>query len=416
MALKLIRGGKLFKRALLPISIIVIAIMVFVILKQTKPESAVRQQPEKLWRVNTVMANFKTISPEVRLYGRVETPRKSYLTSALVANVISTSVLEGELVKSGQVLVELDDTDAQLLLTQRLAELSEVNALLNSEQQRYQRDKALLVQQQDVLEITTKAVARAQKLQQSQLVSQASLDDSIAAKQRQAVILRSLEFDLQEHPSRLIQIQAQKKRAEALLKQAEVDLSRTNVIAPFDGRISQLSVSIGDRLRAGDNILSVYDISYLEVRAQIPGRYIKQVQNLMAKGVTLTAQANNDELTLNRLSGEVQLDSGGIDGLFRFTANNDTPVLGSFIELILTLSPQDNVMAIPSDSLYGLNQVYIIKEGYLQAIDINRIGEYSNNNQTLFLIRSDAIKQGDKIITTQLPNAMTGLRVEALSE
>jgi len=407
----------LFKRVLLPISIVIIGIVVFITLKQTKPEKRVRQQPEKIWRVNTLIADFQTISPQIRLYGRVETPRNSYLKSALVADVTSTSVLEGNTVKRGQVLVELDNTDATLLLAQRQAELTEINTMFNSEQQRYLRDKQLLVQQQYLLDIADKAVARAQKLEQTKLVSQASLDDSIAAKHRQAVVLRGLEFDIEDHPSRLTRIQSQKKRVQALLQQAKVDLSRTKITAPFDGRISQLNVSVGDRLRAGDNILSIYDINNLEVRAQIPGRYIQQVRKMMMRGDDLTATYNSKSLKLNRLSGSVKMDSGGIDGLFRFTTDEDIPVLGKFVEIVLTLSPQENVIALPSNALYGLNKIYIIKEGYLQAIDIQRVGEYPNsNNDKMHIVRSNLISQGDIVVATQLPNAITGLRVEALGE
>jgi multidrug efflux pump subunit AcrA (membrane-fusion protein) len=407
----------LLKRILLPVAIIAIGMFILILLVQTKPEKTVKSMPEKVWRVDTFSADFKTLSPQVTLYGRVETPRNSVLKSALNADVVVVSVLEGQIVKKGQLLAQLDDTDAALLLAQREAELIQIQASFNSEQQRYKRDTSLLVQQKELLTITEKAVERAKKLQKSNLLSQASLDDAIANKQRQVVVLRGLEFDISDHSSRLAQIEAQQNRAQVLLEQAKVELSRTKIIAPFDGLVSQLNVSIGDRVRAGDSVLSIYDNSQLEVRAQIPDRYMGQVRTMIDNSTSLVASSGADTLSLNRLSGEVQLNSGGVDGLFRFISDNPTPVLGAFIELELTLSPQEHVLAIPSNALYGLDQVYLINDGYLQSTKVERLGEFKDSdNKKYLIVKSPNIQQGDLIVSTQLPNAITGLRVEAVSE
>ena len=129
----------------------------------------------------------------------------------------------------------------------------------------------------------------------------------------------------------------------------------------------------------------------------------------LAKAI-LDEQAVNFELV--RLSGEVRADSGGVDGLFRLTDRQQSLVLGSFVELSLSLAKQSSLIEIPFSALYGLNKVYRINEGYLEAVHIERIGEVIKDNNVVLLVRSDALQQGDHIISTQLPNAMTGLRVE----
>ena len=120
---------------------------------------------------------------------------------------------------------------------------------------------------------------------------------------------------------------------------------------------------------------------------------------------------------LTRLSGETRQDSGGVDGLFSLAGDNHTLALGTFIELSLSLGTQDNVVVMPFNALYGLNRVYRIKEGYLEAVKISRVGEYQDSEgQTQLLIRSEELRQDDRVVSTQLPNAITGLRVEALNE
>lgn len=411
----------MLKRVVYPLVIILVAIAAFIGLKQSKPEKVVIEKPEKIWRVNTVAVNIQQVSPEITLYGRVETPRNSVLKSALVADVLSIDALEGSEVSAGQLLMTLDDTDMQLLVAQRQADLAEIEAIMASENQRFKRDQSLLEQQTVLLKLADNAVNRFKKLEQSSLASQSNIDDVQATRQRQIVTLKGLNFDIAEHPARVTQLQAQSKRAQALLKQAEIDLERTKITAPFSGRISQLNVSIGDRVRAGDTLISLYDLNNLEVRAQIPGRYINQILKMMSHSEVPEAKAALDQqqltFKLERLSGEVKVDSGGIDGLFSITGNHYAIALGTFIELKLRLAQQNDVVVLPYNALYGLDHVYRLKDGYLQSVSIERVGESTDDKgQTQLLLRSQDLQQGDQIVSTQLPNAITGLRVEALSE
>lgn len=411
----------MLKRVLLPLVILSIAIAIFLALGASKPEKKSRQQPEKIWRVNTVPVQFEQISPEITIYGRVETPRRASLNAALSADITQVNILEGAVVSEGDVLITLDNSDADLLLNQREADLAEVNALISSEIARQRRDKGLLANEKALLALAEKAVTRARKLDASRLVTRSSLDEAVSNQQRQIVTLKRLQYDISEHPARMAGLKAKQSRATALLDQAQLDVDRTFIKAPFNGRIANLNISLGDRVRVGDNLLTIYDLEHLEVRAQIPGRYLKQVRDNLAKGQNLTTLATLDDRVLSfeltRLSGETRQDSGGVDGLFSLVTDSQTLSLGTFIELSLSLGSQGQVIVLPFNALYGLNRVYRIKEGYLEAVKISRVGEYENSEgQTQLLIRSDDLKAGDRVISTQLPNAITGLRVEALND
>lgn len=406
----------MLKKFALPVVILATAIAVFVVLKVTKPATPASPQPEKAWLVDAVAVNYQRLSPELRVYGRVETPRDANLKAAIEADVVSVNVLEGEIVSAGDVLIKLDDTDVKLAMQQREADVAESEAFITSEKQRYQRDQGLIANQKQLVSLADNAVQRAKKLEQSRLASQSTLDEALASYEQQVLALKQLQHDINEHPSRLAQLNAAKKRAESLLEQSQVNLERSEIRAPFSGRVAGLTVALGDRVRAGDSLLTIYDLSQLEVRAQIPGRYIAEVRRMLNEGQTLTAKAwlDGDEkkLTLNRLSGEVRQDSGGIDGLFRLADNQQPLPLGTFVELQLQLAEQESVIELPFSALYGMNRVYLIEDDHLRSVTIERIGEKSSESGNSLLIRSDELAPGDLIATTQLPNAITGLRVE----
>lgn len=408
------------KRVLLPLIIIGAAIAVFMYMKSTKPESPTMTKPEKVWRVNTITASPQSYSPELTVYGRVETPSKSTLRSALSADVMTINAYEGDLVKHGDLLIQLDDRDVQLLVDQRQSDVDEIKAQIDSERIAHTNNETILSSENTLLALAEKSVERAQQLEQSRLTSRSNLDDTLAAKQRQVVTIKNLEKVIAEHPARLAQLKAKLDRAKALLEQAKLDLSRSQIIAPFDGRITKLSASVGNRVLNGDSLISLYDNSKLEVRAQIPNRFISEVSQQIAAGhrMTAVAEVNGSKLTfeLQRLSGQVTDDSGGVDALFKLLTTNETLSLGTFVELNLQLPEHSNVIAIPYDALYGLNSVYLAKDGYLVSTPIQRIGEMSSDGQPVLLIDSVDINKGDLIVSTQLPNAISGLKVEAVNE
>lgn len=406
----------MLKKLTLPVAIIALAMLVFFLLKVSKPATPAQEQPEKAWLVDTVEVQYQRLAPEVTIYGRVETPRDANLKAAIEADVTEVNVLEGVIVEENDLLIQLDVTDVQLIMQQREADVDEAQALINAEMQRYQRDQGLLANQKQLVELTDKAVQRAKKLESSRLASQAALDESLAAYEQQVLALKQLQHDINEHPSRLAQLKAAQSRAKALLEQSKVNLSRSEIRAPFDGRVAGLTVALGDRVRAGDSLLTIYDLNQLEVRAQIPGRYISQVRRMLNQGQTLTARAWLDgeekKLTLTRLSGEVRQDSGGIDGLFRLNDNQDPLPLGTFVELQLQLAEQENLIELPFSALYGIDRVYLVEDNHLRSVTIERVGEKISREGNTLLIRSTELESGDVIATTQLPNAITGLRVE----
>lgn len=407
----------MLKKVALPIIIIAIAVVGFLLLKVSKPETAAKERPEKAWLVDALDVTFKQVAPEITIYGRVETPRDASLKAALEADVINVDVLEGETVEAGQLLIKLDDTDVSLIQQQRQADLAETQALIDSENRRFERDKGLLANQKQLVALADNAVERAKKLEQSRLASRSALDEAQAAYEQQLLSLKQLQHDIYDHPARLAQLKASQQRAEALMKQSEVNIQRTEIRAPFNGRVANLAVALGDRVRPGDNLLAIYDLDNLEVRAQIPGRFISQVRQLLNQRQSLNATADVDgetvHMELHRLSGEVRQDSGGIDGLFRITDNHEPLPLGTFMELQLKLTKQDNVIEIPPSALYGLDRVYLIQDGHLKSVAVERVGEVTHaDGQNSLLIRSKLLAEGDKIAITQLPNAITGLRVE----
>ena len=63
-------------------------------------------------------------------------------------------------------------------------------------------------------------------------------------------------------------------------------------------------------------------------------------------------------------------------------------------------------------SIYGTNRIYRIENERLAAINVEKLGGQIKQGKQFVLVRSEKLKSGDAIITTQLPHAVSGLKIE----
>ena len=70
------------------------------------------------------------------------------------------------------------------------------------------------------------------------------------------------------------------------------------------------------------------------------------------------------------------------------------------------------MIAVPYQAIYGNSRLYLLQENRLQGVDVESIGQYSDDDgNALLLVKSAKIKAGDEIVITHLPNAVSGLKV-----
>jgi multidrug efflux pump subunit AcrA (membrane-fusion protein) len=404
-------------RFLLPLLILALGIIGFLILRATAPESPPMAVGERVWRVNTETVSPATLSPTLTLYGHVTTPRTANLRAAVEADVLETPAEEGRGVTAGDVLVRLDAREIRLLMAQREADVADIRAQISAERLRNARDREALGHDEALLELARRAVARAEDLLARNLGSHSSLDDARRAYEQQALAVNTRRLALEDFGARLEQLEARARRAESLLEDVRLDLERTQVRAPFDGRIARLAVAPGERVRVGDALVTLYDAAALEVRARIPALYLPVVRNALEADERLAARGEIDarevRLELTRLAGEAPATGAGVEGLFRIVEGGEHAALGRFMTVHLELPAQDNVVALPFEALYGTDRIYRVEEGRMRVIRVQRRGEWIETlGRERVLVFSPEIRDGDRLVTTRLPNALDGLRVE----
>ncbi len=403
------------KKVLIPIILLALGIGGFAALKATKPVPPPVQPQERVWKVATVVVAPDSLSPTLTLTGQVESPAQTNAAAPGLGRIAAVQVREGQAVSRGQVLVEMDSRDFAPRVEQARGSVQELEAAIQGEMLRHGSDLDQLAQERKLLEFAAADVARFEQLQKENFYSQAAVDQSRASLAQRQITVRTRELAVADHQARLAQLQARLTQARANLEQAELALARSRVLAPFHGYVAKVAVAAGDQVNTGQTLLTLYPADGLEVRAKIPAPNQDEILARLAKGGSLTARADlggkPQVFRLARVAGAA--DARGLDGFFRLEGRNSSLRVGSLVTLHLERPPVPDAIPVPYGALYGGDSVYRLKEGRLERVRITALGERPGDPPAL-LVQSPELKAGDRLLATHLPNAVGGLRVEAI--
>jgi len=406
-------------RILLPVVILALGFGAFRALKATKPAQAPPHVQERVWRVQVEPAEPRRLAPELELFGRVETPDLLRAAASAPAWVTEVAVRDGDRVAAGQVLLRLDERDFLPRIAQAEAQVAELQAEIGSEMNRFETDKLALEQERRLLDIAKAGVERQRRLKTQKVGAEQTLEEAEQAQATQALAVSKREMGLADHPTRLGALQARLASAKAKLDELKLEYERATIRAPYDGVVSGVDVTAGDQVAKGTVLVRMYALGSLEVRARIPAPYQGELIQALAAGQRMpgNAQVGSERvaLTLDRLAGEA--DPSGVDGLFRVASDADLLRLGQMLKVRLQRPARDDSVAVPFRAVYGGDRLSKLVEGRMVGINVESLGgRIGDDGKEMLLVRSPQLTAGDLIVTTHMPNAIDGLRVETVGD
>lgn len=185
----------------------------------------------------------------------------SRIAAEVSAPVIKLAVENGQPVKQGDLLVQLDPTRYQLALVQSQAALVEAEQSYQAKKQRLNKSTATLRQRQQEENNSDRKLKRNQQLAARNLISQEMLDDSRADSvvRQQAVNAAQAEIAQLQAELRQSSENGALAAAHARVELAQLDLDKTTIVAPVDGVIGNLNLNPGTYVSAGNPILFLVD-------------------------------------------------------------------------------------------------------------------------------------------------------------
>jgi HlyD family secretion protein len=220
----------------------------------------------------------QTLESWVTTNGSVEPIDPYVLRSRLDTFVTRVGVVEGQAVKRGQLLLELDSTGAaaqlaqarQLLLTAehqlqdaRAGGPPDQLAQLTGDLTKAKASRDQLAAQQKTLEqLVTGHAATLDELQQNQLKLKQAEADVRLYEQKQQALAQQSQFDANQAKLHIEQAQAQ-------ISDLSEKVASARVVAPVAGTVYSLKVRAGSYVHVGDEMVDVADLRQVRVRAYV---------------------------------------------------------------------------------------------------------------------------------------------------
>lgn len=240
---------------------------------------AYRKKTGKEVTVEAVQA--RDLTAVVSASGKIQAKRTVNISADNMGRVTQLSVEEGDRVKRGQFLMQIDPRN--LASAVQSGEAGQQAARSQLEQQRLS-----IVTARETLSLAREELKRQEELWAQQLTTKQALDQA-----RNAVTVREAELRQREQD---IKTQDQRIRQEgAALNQAQYNLSRARIESPIDGIVSRRNIEEGETVvigtmnNAGTVLLTIADMSIIEAEVEVDETDIPSVRLGQVAKVTIDA-------------------------------------------------------------------------------------------------------------------------------
>lgn len=351
-----------------------------------KPQKKVPQQMKAL--VETQEINRGDFTIYIDSFGIVKASDTLSLTSEVSGKIVylSDNVIPGNIIKKGELVAKIDDSDYknQVLKAEATFKKAEADYKLELGSGIVAKEEIELAKNLNILDNTSK-------------------DLSIALREPQ-----------------LLKAKAAMELAQAELLIAKNNLSKTEIYAPFDIIITEKNISLGSYVSPSTILLKGFNKNEVWVEANIPFYQLKfiDLENQKKKEIHITNlnDPNNFVFKGKFLRLIPQTEQNGL--LAKVLVKVDSPFINLSTPLLLNNKVKvrfegvtlKNVFRVKSDLIRDNSELYLLRDKKLKIVKVKTL--YSDENYTYI---DSELKNGDKIIITNVPNAIEGLALEEVN-
>ncbi len=316
---------------------------------QPLPVEVVRAQP------------IRSFGQTTTLTGMVQPQRKSELGFEMSGKLIAVQVDEGERVRQGQVLAEIDTrrlvAQRKRLAAQRREAAVRKRQLDNGpRQERIDAAMARVRQRNAQFEDVRRAAERNEQLVESRSISVSEYDTSRFVAESAAATLEAAKQELVELAAGARQEEIDAQAAvlasiDAAIEEVEVQIDQAVLKAPYDGTISSRYVDEGSVLSAGAPVFRMVDSRNLEAHVGLPIDLASHVSpgtmhQLLVEDGRVAARLRT---VLPEVSSETQTRVAVLD--FETDVSRATPPVGAVARWELSRQTQTDGFWVPTSSL-----------------------------------------------------------------
>ncbi len=369
--------------------IVAVGVLIAFVLNKTAPK-AKRKPPVKMSPLVRTMPLHPTSEQIiVPAKGVVKAANEVSLKAAVSGEIlkIHPHFSEGGYLAKGEEILTIDPTDYQLAVTQKKQRVADAQLALELE-----------IGHQDV----------AQK-------EWALLYGEIGTEEA--------ESSLALRKPHLAKVKTDLEAARAELARAEVDLSRTRIIAPFNALIKTKNVDLGARIAAQESLAELVGTDLFWVQVSLPSerlRYIAIPTSPGQKGAAARIYYRNDQMRQGKVTRILpDLSQAGrmarlliavTDPLGRKAKKKKAQplLIGEYVRVEIDGERLENVFVIPRTALKNDNQIWLADEQ--NRLQIRTVQTVWRQKDSVFV--RDGLKDGDRLIVSELATPVNGMSLQ----
>lgn len=364
------------------------SVMVLASAKEAPEKTVEEARPVSLY-VDEVRSERVTVA--VRTQGEVRAKTDINLVPQVTGRVVSVANAfnEGGHFEPGEVLLQIEDSDYRLAVTS----------------------------------------AEARVAQAAVRVQQELADASIKRKQWEEWVVDGEPTPLALNQPQVAEAQAQLRAAEADLETAHLNLDRTKIKVPFQGRVTNRMVGVGQFVSVGTQLGRVFATDTVEVRLPLTDAQLAELalpigfipESAQAPSVTLSAIVGGKRHSWN---GKVTRVNASVDNQTRLVyavaevedpygaaADEGMPLaVGLFVSAeIQGVRPHD-AMVMPRTALRKQDEVYVITEE--NKLEIRTVNVLSTTEDQVIVL--SGVADGEQVVTAPVRSAYNGMPAQAI--
>ena len=215
----------------------------------------------------------------------------------ITGRVIEVGVVDNSGVKPGQMLFRIDPQQYQLAVAEAEARPAQVGQTIGASTASVDSVQARLVEARAIRDNVQEQANRAMELVKRGVYAKAKYDEAKAAVDQGNASVVAAEADLKRAQEELGPAGAdnpQLKESLAALERAQLDLLRTTVLAPAEGVVTNLQLSVGGVVGAGQSAMTFIDVGTVWITAAFKENSLENV-----------AAGNRADVLFDLLPGQV---------------------------------------------------------------------------------------------------------------
>lgn len=429
-------------RILLFLLPVLAAVVAFKLIVGEKTPPTLRPPQERARSVRVITVPVVDFVPQASGFGTIQPELVWEAVAEVEGRIVAThpELKRGALVPEGDMLVRIDPA-LRLTATQRSE--AEVERLLASVDELAQTEANLrrqLAVEEQALAISQRELTRRQQLIDQGVIAATELDQEQQRFLSQKNAVQNLENNLALIPAQRQELLAQLAQSRSQLDDARINLEKTEINAPFDGRLRAVRVELGEAVTPGQVLAELDSIGVAEALAEIPMHVMRRViprgappfadgvsmRNLrrffsLDAVVRLTIGDKRIEWAgrMVRIREEVDPQSRtvgvyvAVNNSYLTAVPGERPPLmrNTYCEVVLKGQPRPGTVVVPRSA---------VRQGVVLVVnDANRLTrvpvEVDLTQENLAVIAS-GISGGERVVVSDVPYAIDGMLLDPMED